>query len=120
MMNSIRPDALASLLLKGEAENENRPVKGRAELSRPISGEHSEQQIGMHRVVGDRMVRSWSDMNQGSRTGKGTGIEGESMENPVIYNGFMPRRRGHRVEPGVLYVLSAISTAFSKVSLGKP
>jgi hypothetical protein len=26
----------------------------------------------MHRVVGDRMVRSWSDMNQGSRTGKGT------------------------------------------------
>ena len=28
--------------------------------------------IGMHRVVGDRMVRSWSDMNQGSRTGKGT------------------------------------------------
>jgi hypothetical protein len=25
----------------------------------------------MHRVVGDRMVRSWSDMNQGSRTGKG-------------------------------------------------
>jgi hypothetical protein len=28
--------------------------------------------IGMHRVVGDRMVRVWSDMNQGSRTGKGT------------------------------------------------
>ena len=28
MMNSIRPDALASLLLKGEAENGNRPVKG--------------------------------------------------------------------------------------------
>ena len=28
--------------------------------------------IGMHGVVGDRMVRSWSDMNQGSRTGKGT------------------------------------------------
>ena len=28
--------------------------------------------IGMHGVVGDRMVGSWSDMNQGSRTGKGT------------------------------------------------
>jgi hypothetical protein len=28
MMNSIRPDALASLLLKGEAKNGNRPVKG--------------------------------------------------------------------------------------------
>lgn len=26
----------------------------------------------MHRVVGDRMVGSWSDMNQGSRTGEGT------------------------------------------------
>ena len=25
---------------------------------------------GMHGVVGDRMVRSWSDMNQGSRAGK--------------------------------------------------
>src|SRR6516165_894011 len=28
--------------------------------------------IGMHGVVGDRMVRSWSDMNQGSRPGEGT------------------------------------------------
>jgi hypothetical protein len=28
--------------------------------------------IGMHGVVGDRMVGSWSDMNQGSRTGEGT------------------------------------------------
>jgi hypothetical protein len=26
----------------------------------------------MHGVVGDRMVGSWSDMNQGSRTGEGT------------------------------------------------
>jgi hypothetical protein len=26
--------------------------------------------IGMHGVVGDRMVRSWSDMNQGSRSGE--------------------------------------------------
>ena len=44
MMNSIRPDALASLLLKGEAKNGNRPVKGERKISRPISGEHSEQQ----------------------------------------------------------------------------
>jgi hypothetical protein len=28
MMNSIRPDALASLLLKGEAKTGNRPMKG--------------------------------------------------------------------------------------------
>jgi hypothetical protein len=26
--------------------------------------------IGMHGVVGDRMVGSWSDMNQGSRSGE--------------------------------------------------
>ena len=26
---------------------------------------------GMHGVGGDRMVGSWSDMNQGSRSGKG-------------------------------------------------
>jgi len=43
MMNSIRPDALASLLLKGEAKNENRPEKGERLFSRPIPGEHSEQ-----------------------------------------------------------------------------
>jgi len=28
------------------------------------------RKIGMHGVVGDRMVGSWSDMNQGSRAGK--------------------------------------------------
>ena len=28
------------------------------------------RKIGMHGVVGDRMVGSWSDMNQGSRSGK--------------------------------------------------
>jgi hypothetical protein len=31
-------------------------VKGKTAISRPVPGEHSEQQIGMHRVVGDRMV----------------------------------------------------------------
>ena len=47
-------------------------MKGERKFRDLSPGEHSEQQIGMHRVVGDRMVRSWSDMNQGSRTGKGT------------------------------------------------
>jgi hypothetical protein len=32
MMNSIRPDALASLLLKGEAKNENRSAKEEADI----------------------------------------------------------------------------------------
>src|SRR5271163_2551007 len=39
MMNSIRPDALASLLAKGEAQNGSRPEKGTAATSRPdLSG----------------------------------------------------------------------------------
>src|SRR5215831_20433294 len=33
-------------------------------------GEHSERRTGVHGVGGDRMVGSWSDMNQGSRSGK--------------------------------------------------
>ena len=70
MMNSIRPDALASLLLKGEAETGNRPVKGERQF-RDLSLESTvSSKIGMHGVVGDRMVGSWSDMNQGSRSGE--------------------------------------------------
>src|SRR6266403_4029605 len=38
---------------------------------RPIPGKSTvSSRIGMHGVVGDRMVGSWSDMNQGSRAGK--------------------------------------------------
>jgi hypothetical protein len=70
MMNSIRPDALASLLFQGEAKNGNRPVKGERKF-RDLSLESTvSSKIGMHGVFGDRMVGSWSDMNQGSRTGK--------------------------------------------------
>ena len=72
MMNSIRPDALASLLLYSEAKNGNRPVKGERNF-RDLSLESTvSSKIGMHGVVGDRMVGSWGDMNQGSRTGEGT------------------------------------------------
>ena len=72
MMNSIRPDALASLLLNGEAKNGNRPVKGKRQF-RDLSLERTvSSKIGMHGVVGDRMVGNWGDMNQGSRAGKGT------------------------------------------------
>jgi hypothetical protein len=72
MMNSIRPDALASLLICSEAKNGNRPVKGERQF-RDLSLESTvSSKIGMHGVIGDRMVGSWSDMNQGSRTGKGT------------------------------------------------
>jgi hypothetical protein len=72
MMNSIRPDALASLLGNGEAQNGNRPVEGATEKNRDLSLESTvSSQTGMHGVVGDRMVRSWSGMNQGSRFGEG-------------------------------------------------
>jgi hypothetical protein len=72
MMNSIRPDALASLLQSGEAKNGNRPMKGKRSI-RDLSLERAvSSKIGMHGVIGDRMVRSWSDMNQGSRPRKGT------------------------------------------------
>jgi hypothetical protein len=70
MLNSIRPDALASLLLKGEAKNGIRPVKGERKI-RDLSLESTvSSKIGMHGVVGDRMVGRWSEMNQGSRAGK--------------------------------------------------
>jgi hypothetical protein len=72
MMNSIRPDALASLPLKGEVKNGNRPEKGERKFRDLSLASTVSSKIGMHGVVGDRMVGSWSDMNQGSRTGKGT------------------------------------------------
>ena len=70
-MNSIRPDALASLLSKGEAQNGSRPGKGGEIRDLPAAGTVSAG-TGVHGVGGDRMVGSWSDMNQGSRFGKGT------------------------------------------------
>jgi hypothetical protein len=85
-MNSIRPDALASLLGRGEAQNESRPGKGQRQLRDLDCGEHSERSTGVHEVGGDRMVGSWSDMNQGSRSGEGTA--------------FMAASRARRTVPG--------------------
>ena len=72
MMNSIRPDALVSLRLCGETKNGSRPVKGKRQLLDLSLERTVSSRIGMHGVVGDRTVGSWSDMNQGSRLGKGT------------------------------------------------
>jgi hypothetical protein len=56
----------------GEAQNGNHPVEGATEKNRDLSLESTvSSQTGMHGVVGDRMVRSWSGMNQGSRFGEG-------------------------------------------------
>ena len=43
MINSIRPDALASPLGKGEAQNGDRPVKGKRQLRDLTYGENSER-----------------------------------------------------------------------------
>lgn len=43
MINSIRPDALASLLGEGEAQNGSRPGKGKRQLRDLTCGENSER-----------------------------------------------------------------------------
>ena len=43
MMNSIRPDALASLLSKGEAQNGSRPGKGERQIRDLTCGRKSER-----------------------------------------------------------------------------
>jgi hypothetical protein len=70
-MNSIRPDALASLLGRGEAQKGRRPGKGARQLLELTCGETVSVSTAVHGVGGDRMVGSWSNMNQGSRAGKG-------------------------------------------------
>ena len=83
MMNSIRPYALASLLAKGEAQNGSRPRKGITATPRPELRRTVSAVTGMHGVGGDRMVGSWSEMNQGSRFGKGTAFMiGRGSEEP--------------------------------------
>ena len=61
MLNSKRPDALASLLLNGEAENGIRPGKGERKIRDLTAGEHSEQQSrnawGVWRWNGQKLER---------------------------------------------------------------
>jgi hypothetical protein len=59
-----------SLKAKPRTESDPRRERGKP-ATYPLESTVS-RKIGMHGVVGDRMVGSWSDMNQGSRTGKGT------------------------------------------------
>jgi hypothetical protein len=48
------------------------PEREKRQLRDLACGERSERRTGVHGVGGDRMVGSWSDMNQGSRSGQGT------------------------------------------------
>ena len=71
MMNLIRPCASASLLAKGEAGDRTLSSKRGGNSDDLCCGETvSAATTGMHGVVGDGMVGSWSDVNQGSRSGE--------------------------------------------------
>jgi hypothetical protein len=76
-MNSIRPDALASLRVKGEAWNRKPTRGGQGNSGGLRCGETVSAATGMHGVVGDRMAGSWSDVNQGSRSGNSDGVHGQ-------------------------------------------
>src|SRR5580698_7156453 len=83
MLNTIRPDALASLRRVSEAQNRTPTRKGQGNFGDLSSGETVSAGEGMHGVGGDRMAGSWSDMNQGSLFGKGTAfMTDERTEEP--------------------------------------
>src|SRR5437764_2556808 len=76
-MNSIRPDALASLRVKGEAWKRKPTRGGQGKSGGLRCGETVSATTGMQGVVGDRMAGSWSDVNQGSRSGNSDGVHGQ-------------------------------------------
>jgi hypothetical protein len=76
-MNSIRPDALVSPRAKGEAWNRKPTREGQGNFGGLRCGETVSAARGMHGVVGDRMAGSWSDVNQGSRSGNSEGVHGQ-------------------------------------------
>jgi RNA-directed DNA polymerase len=80
MMNSIQPDALASLLANGEAKDRMPTREGQGDSGDPSCGETVDAGAGMHGVVGGRTAGSCSDVNQGSRSGKRTGNQANSPE----------------------------------------
>ena len=82
MLNSIRLYPLASLLFTGEAKN-RKPVRvGQGNLGNPCCVETVSVAAGMDGVIGDGMAGSWSDVNQGSRAGKGTAFMAPRPEEP--------------------------------------
>jgi len=70
ILNSIRPDAMASLRLKGEAKNWKLPRRGKGDSDDLYCVRTVSVITGLHRVIGEGMAGSWGDVNQGSRAGK--------------------------------------------------
>ena len=56
--------------MNGEAKNGIGPEKVEKKIRDLPPGQTVSSRVGMDGVFGDRMVRSWSDMNQRSRAGK--------------------------------------------------
>ena len=81
-MNSIRLHPLASLLGYGEAENRKPTREGQGNFDDPCYVETVSAAAGMDGVFGDGKAGSWSDVNQGSRAGKGTAFMAWRPEEP--------------------------------------
>jgi hypothetical protein len=83
MLNAIRPEALASLPFKGEAQKRMPPGKDQGDSVDWPCGKSVSAGTGVPGVVGDRMVGRWGDLNQGSRAGEGTAfMAGRRPEEP--------------------------------------
>jgi len=76
MMNSIRLHPLASLLCHGEARNRKPTRRGQGDFGNLHCVETVSVMAGMDGVFGDGMAGSWSDVNQGSRSGARNGVHG--------------------------------------------
>ena len=83
ILNTIRPDALASLRRVSEAQNRTPTREGQGNFGDLFGGETVSVGEGVHRVGGGRMAGSWSDMNQGSLFGERNGVhDRERSEEP--------------------------------------
>jgi hypothetical protein len=76
-MNSIRPDAWVSPRAKGEAWKRKPTREGQGNFGGLRCGETVSAARGRHGVVGDRMAGSWSEVNEGSRSGNSEGVHGQ-------------------------------------------
>jgi len=82
MLNSIRFHRLASLQFKGEAENRTPAREGQGNSGNPSRVQTVSAAAGIDGMVGDGMAGSWSDVNQGSRAGKGAAFMAQRHEEP--------------------------------------
>jgi hypothetical protein len=82
MMNSIRLYPLASLRFKGEAVNRKLTREGQGNFGNPCCVKTVSAVVGMDGVFGDGMAGSWREVNQGSRSGKGTAFMTKRSEEP--------------------------------------